>query len=97
MNVVFRPEAERDLIEARDWYDNKRNGLGTEFLAEAGRTIEKVGESPGWYETRWRNVRSCQLNRFPYLVFFRVLDDRIEIVGVLHGRRDDSVWRKRLR
>jgi toxin ParE1/3/4 len=91
MNVVFRPEAERDLIEARNWYDNERNGLGSEFLVEAARTIEKVGESPGWYEIRWRNVRSCQLNRFPYLVFFRVLDVRIEIVGVLHGRRDDSV------
>jgi hypothetical protein len=32
--VVIRPEAEQDLLSARDWYDQQRFGLGDEFTAE---------------------------------------------------------------
>jgi hypothetical protein len=30
--LVIRPEAERDLAETRDWYEEHRGGLGQEFL-----------------------------------------------------------------
>ena len=30
--LVLAPEAERDISEAYDWYENRRHGLGEEFL-----------------------------------------------------------------
>lgn len=32
--VVTRPQAEDDVIEAADWYDTQRAGLGDEFIEE---------------------------------------------------------------
>ena len=35
-----------------------------------------------------RDVRRGKLRRFPYVVYYRVLTDRIEVIGILHGSRD---------
>ena len=32
--VVARPQAENDVIEAAEWYDTQRAGLGDEFIDE---------------------------------------------------------------
>ena len=32
--VVARPQAEDDIIEAAVWYENQRAGLGDEFIEE---------------------------------------------------------------
>jgi hypothetical protein len=32
MPLIIRPEAEQDMAEARQWYEQRRDGLGNEFL-----------------------------------------------------------------
>jgi hypothetical protein len=32
--VVARPQAENDILEAAEWYDAQRAGLGDEFIEE---------------------------------------------------------------
>lgn len=41
--VSFRPEAEAEALETRDWYDGRRSGLGAEFRAasQLGREISQ--------------------------------------------------------
>ena len=31
-NLIIRPEAEQDISEVYDWYEERRKGLGDEFL-----------------------------------------------------------------
>jgi len=33
-HLSFRPEVEDDVVNAVTWYDDKRSGLGGEFLHE---------------------------------------------------------------
>jgi plasmid stabilization system protein ParE len=47
---------------------------------------------------RWEHdprFRKFGLQRFPYLVFYRELDDRIEVVAIAHGAREPGYWLKR--
>ena len=32
LELIIRPEAEADIAEAFDWYENRVPGLGSEFL-----------------------------------------------------------------
>ncbi len=93
--LVFRPEAEQDLISARDWYDRQRAGLGDEFTAQFADLLLRLAEMPNLFPLIWLDVRVCQLHRFPYVVYYRVLSDCIEVIGVLHGSRDSDAWRSR--
>jgi hypothetical protein len=41
-HVVVRPQAEAELLAARDWYDAQRVGLGQQFVDEVVETMQAV-------------------------------------------------------
>jgi plasmid stabilization system protein ParE len=93
--VVLRPEAEQDLRSARDWYGRQKAGLGDEFAAQVSATFDRVAEMPELFAVHWEDVRACRLRRFPYVVYYRALADRVEVLAVLHASRDSSAWQAR--
>jgi plasmid stabilization system protein ParE len=92
--VVLRPEAEQDLIEARGWYE--RQGRGDDFLEAISTVFDRLAENPELYAISWKNVRTCRPRKFPYVVYYRVMADRVEVLAVLHGSRDPAIWRSRV-
>jgi plasmid stabilization system protein ParE len=93
--VILRPEAVQDVESAQDWYEQQRVGLGQAFLDRLSEALGRVGAMPEMYAITWQNVRSCPLKRFPFIVYYRVLDDLVEVLAVLHGSRDPTVWQGR--
>jgi toxin ParE1/3/4 len=93
--IALRPEASRDAEEARDYFNAQQAGLGQAFLERLRAALARIGDMPEMYGVVWRNVRAARLRQFTYVVYYRVYDDRVEVLGVLHGSRDPSVWRNR--
>ena len=50
---------------------------------------------PEMFGVIWRNVRAARLRPFTYVVYYRVHDDRVEVLAVLHGSRRASAWKSR--
>jgi len=94
--IVLRPEAEADLLQARDWYGQEDSDLAEAFLDSFDATIARIEAMPEVYATVLKSTRRGKLRRFPYLVYYRVFQDRIEVIGVLHGSRDPRVWQMRV-
>ena len=44
--VIIRLEAENDLKEAFSWYEDKRKGLGYDFLLQVDAGIRFIGRTP---------------------------------------------------
>lgn len=95
LRVVLRPETEADLLEARDWYEQDGAELAAAFVDSFEATIARIEAMPELYAVALKNIRRGKLRRFPYLIYYRVLSDRIEVIGVLHGSRDPSAWQQR--
>jgi len=93
--VVFRPQAEVEALEARDWYERCRRGLGTEFGAEMERVVRAITAEPASFARVHRDMRRAILRRFPYAVYFRVIRDEIVVLAVMHGRRHPRLWKRR--
>ncbi len=93
--VVLRREAIRDVEEARDYLEAQRSGLGQAFLDRLHDVLVRIGAMPEIYGVVWRNVRIARLRKFTYLVYYRVHDDRVEVLAVMHGHRDASAWQSR--
>jgi plasmid stabilization system protein ParE len=93
--LLIRPAAERDLAEARDWYESQRPGLGTEFLDAVELRFDHICEFPESCAAGYRKVRPAVIRRFPYVIFYRILESGVEVLAVLHGSRDPRVWRRR--
>jgi plasmid stabilization system protein ParE len=93
--VVLRPEASGDAEEARDHLEAQQAGLGQAFLDRLNEALARIGAMPEMYGVVWRNVRAARLRRFTYVVYYRVHDDRVEVLAVMHGSRDASAWQAR--
>lgn len=93
--LVIRPEAQADLLEARDWYNRQRTGLGEQFVEAVEHFFERVRTDPNLYAQAFKEVRRGRLRRFPYVVYYRALADRTEVLAVLHGSRHPRVWQSR--
>ena len=94
--IVFRPEAADDVVAARDYYDRRQLGLGARFAAALEDTLVLTAEHPELFAVILRTVRRVKLRRFPYVVYYRVLVDRIEVIGVMHGSRHPRNWQRRV-
>ena len=46
LELVIRPEAEADALEAYRWYNEQLPGLGDEFLVEIDRALENIRANP---------------------------------------------------
>jgi plasmid stabilization system protein ParE len=95
------PEAQWDIIDASDYYDRAQAGLGNDFVVEARAAMGRIAGQPRLYPrvippVRGREVRQALVRRFPYTVVYEVTSAEVIIVAVVHVRRSQRVWRRRL-
>jgi plasmid stabilization system protein ParE len=81
MELVVRPEAERDLAEASDWY---RDDSGV------------IAPHPTQFPHAGKLMRRASVRGFPYSVFYMAVKSKIIVIAVFHHRRDLSALDERL-
>lgn len=87
MKVILREEARSDVLQAFEWYEERRAGLGLEFRDALDATIARVLLYPTAFAPGERGLRRALVSRFPHAMYFRVYLEAVVIVGVPHGER----------
>jgi len=83
--------ARNDLANAFLWYDKQQKGLGNEFLQEVFLTLDSIENNPFVFAVRFSDkFRFGKINRFPYLVVYDTIDDKIIINAIFHTSRNPS-------
>ena len=94
MAIRIDPSAHADISRASRRYEDQRPGLGIEFLNEVDLVFTRVGQTPLQFPEIEPNVRRALFRRFPFAVYF-IQGELVEIIAVLHMRRDPDAWRTR--
>jgi plasmid stabilization system protein ParE len=96
--IIFRPAAVDDVVEAAAWYEAHSSGLGEELIDEILRATNRAGANPELFGIVRSDgqVRRVLTERFPYRIFFSVVSDTLYVHAVLHGARHDRRWMERL-
>lgn len=95
MKLVYRPVAVADLNRVYVRYEQERKGLGEEFLEEVRATAQSVLAIPQGYPVVIRQTRRALVHRFPYGLFYRIIDQTVVIVACFHTSRDPALWGRR--
>jgi plasmid stabilization system protein ParE len=93
--LTLRPVARAEIDEAYHWYEERRAGLGEEFLAEVRRVLASVEETPRLYPVIRKDVRRALLRRFPYSILYLAEPEATVVLGCFHGSRDPRRWHRR--
>jgi hypothetical protein len=94
--VNFRIEAQNDVLETVQWYEDKLPGLGDEFFISFTNEINNVCKTPLLYEIKYKGIRQAIIRKFPYNIFFKITNEKaILVFAVLHMSRNPKVWKRR--
>ena len=94
--LIVRPEAEAEMTDAFDWYEDRVLGLGSDFLLCVDAVLNAILRNPQHYPRVHRIVRRALTRRFPYEVFFVEDDERIVVLSVFHTKRNPKRWQTRI-
>ena len=94
--LILAPEAEQDISEAYGWYENRRYGLGEDFLGCVDACIQQTCRAPELHAKVHEEYRRVLVRRFPYAVFYEYAGEAVTIFCVFHTSRNPDKWRERL-
>ncbi|MDO8445658.1 MAG: type II toxin-antitoxin system RelE/ParE family toxin [Deltaproteobacteria bacterium] len=95
MKYSFHEEAEKELNDAIDYYNECQNGLGYELVEEVYSAIQNILLFPHAWAPLSQNTRRCLTNRFPYGVIYQITHDEIFIIAVMQLNREPGYWKNR--
>ena len=96
MRVEYHPAVENGLREIIKYYNQSFAGLGFEFLDEFEKQILKISSMPALWITVQDDIQRSLMERFPYVIYFRVIDNSVlRVTMVKHQRRHPKLGIKR--
>src|SRR5262249_14380599 len=88
--VIWAPKAKQDLHEVWRYYALVASpDVADRLLRDINATGERLADQALMWRARddvMPGLRSVAIN--PYIIFYRLLDNTVEIARVLHGRRN---------
>jgi plasmid stabilization system protein ParE len=94
--IIVRPEAKADILDAFNWYQQQRPGLGYDFKLCIDEVMSKLEKNPLIFKKTYRDIRRAFIKRFPFGIFYLITDNRVIVLSVMHARRDPSNWKTRI-
>ena len=94
--VLFRRLARTEFDEASDWYERRQPGRGATFTTAVRRVLARIAASPDSFPEAHPDVREALVTGYPYVVYFQISPDRVNVVAVYHTSRDPSAWQSRV-
>lgn len=95
MRVRILDNAERDLEEGYHFYERQSPGLGTYFLDSLYSDIDSLSYFGGIHCIVFGHHRLLS-KRFPFAIYYKIVEDVVLIASILDCRRRPSWTRQRL-
>ena len=96
LDLLIKPRAELDLLEAYNFYDELSPGLGAELVRSVDDRMGFIGANPKACPMRYRDFRRALVPKFPYGIYYRIEEKRIVVFCILDLRQDPESIQLRL-
>lgn len=96
MKIHIVDQAEDDLVEGYNFYEDQAPGLGVYFLDCIYSDVESLVLYVGIHRIVHKNYRRMLSERFPFAIYYTVSGDEIKIHAIIDCRRDPAWIRDRL-
>lgn len=91
-------EAEQDILDAIEFYENRRSGLGETFFEQYRKTRSLIERFPDG-APRYRyspEIRRISVEDFPYSLYYLNLETKVLILAIIHDSRRPFFWKDRV-
>ncbi|HET6974964.1 MAG TPA: type II toxin-antitoxin system RelE/ParE family toxin [Pyrinomonadaceae bacterium] len=97
MKIRFLPEADAELVSARLWYGQQRNGLDVDLMQRVDETLQRISNAPYRFPYSYRRLRRALVRQFPFAIYYEATKDEILVIAIFHQRRNPQHLTTRLK
>jgi plasmid stabilization system protein ParE len=96
-HIDHYPDALADVQRGFRWYRKRSPGAALRFLSAVDELLLRIQQNPYQFAVYLDDTRACKLKNYPYIMIYRLFSKSVTIYAVIHAKRRDHHWRKRLR
>ncbi|MFN8282317.1 MAG: type II toxin-antitoxin system RelE/ParE family toxin [Chitinophagales bacterium] len=86
--IVLLERAIAESNEAYHYYEEQQKGLGLKFEEALYKAIFYIQRNPEHFRVVKNKIRQLLIPKFPYLIIYRIVKDKIYIQSVFHTSRN---------
>lgn len=88
--IYVSTDAELDIDKAITYYKDIKLSLAKDFLKEVKATRKYITKNPEKIQIRYSTIRIAFLKQFPFGIHFRIQNETIYILSVLHTSKNNA-------
>ena len=88
--LSFHPEIAIDIKGSYNWYEKQLEGLGKEFLYELENGFEAIQNFPNAWANYQYDFKRYILNKFPFSIIYKISNEGICMIVVMHNSINPS-------
>lgn len=92
MEINISPSAREETIAAAHYYEEEVDGLGIAFMKALRTGFKRIQKYPTASTLIRGDYRRHLLDRFPFGIIYRIDNDTITVVAIMHLRRKPDYW-----
>lgn len=96
LQLSFHPDVSSELKSSYQWYQKQAHGLGDDFILELEKSFDTILNLPDTWPIFHKYYRRFLLSKFPFSIIYRLDDDCIYAVAVMHNSRKPYYWLERI-
>lgn len=93
--VIIPESVYLELQEVSVYYELQQKNLGVKFVQHWETTMLDLKKSPLLYQKKHKQLRTIKVNKFPYLLVFEVIENKIYIYRLTHTKKHPTKTYKR--
>ena len=90
--MIYHIDAEKDIIQAKNWYKQQQVGLEKRFALAVKEAINYIIDNPLLFEVKYKNTRIAFTSIFPFGIHYHFDENKntITILTVLRTSKNPN-------
>ena len=96
--IRLAEDAEIELWNQVIYFEKQKSGLGLDFEKEVCIALKSIQQNPTLWKPRKNGCRRFLINRFPYIIHYRIEDEAtIRVWAIAGTSQKPNYWSDRLK
>lgn len=95
-SVEISDDAEIDFDKSYKYYSADSLEIADTFFKQINFSLENIQQTPYSFSKIHKNIRKYIVKKFPFVIYFQVIDTLIKVIAIFHTSRNPEIWNDRI-
>ena len=95
-SIELSDEAEVDFEKSYEFYFEDSSKVADTFFKRINLGFENIKQNPYSFPIAHKNVRKYVVKKFPFVIYYQILDKVIQVIALFHTSRNPEIWNERI-